>query len=146
MQITPFLAFDTDPFDPFAAMRRLQSGAGRGLPGLAGAGAFPAINIWQGADSIAVTAEIPGVEPSEIDITVHDDRVVISGERRPPEAVDDAAWLRRERAFGKFSRAVRLPYRVDPDRVEARFQDGVLKIELQRPEADKPRRIRIAAA
>ena len=146
MQITPFLAFDTDPFDPFAAIRRLRTDADRGLPGLGRTGAFPAVNLWQGADSIAVTAEIPGIAPADIDITVHDDRVVISGERKPPETAEDGVWLRRERAYGKFSRAIRLPYRVDPDRVEARFHDGVLKIELQRPEADKPRRIRIASA
>ena len=132
--------------DPFAALRRLRPDAARGIPASDRAGAFPAVNLWQGADSIAVTAEIPGVAPADIDITVHDDRVVISGERRGPEADDESVWLRRERAYGRFSRAIRLPYRVDPDRVEARFQDGVLRIELQRPEADKPRRIHIASA
>ena len=49
-------------------------------------------------------------------------------------------------AYGRFSRVIQLPFQVDPDRVEARMQDGVLQIELHRPEADKPRRVQIKAA
>ena len=78
--------------------------------------------------------------------SVKEDVVTIAGERKPPEVAEDTVWQRRERAYGRFSRAIRLPYRVDPDRVEARFADGVLEIELHRPEADKPRRIQIKAA
>jgi HSP20 family protein len=124
--------------DPFALMRRLQQPvAARG---------FPSVNVWQGADSIAVTAELPGVEPADIDIQVKEDLLTISGERKPAQTEGEVAWHRRERGFGRFSRAIQLPHRVDADTVEARFQDGVLQIELHRPEADKPRRIEIKAA
>jgi HSP20 family protein len=92
-----------------------------------------------------LTAELPGVDPADIDISVKDDVVTISGERKPPETDDATVWHRRERAYGRFSRVVQLPYRVDPERIEARMGDGVLQIELHRPEADKPRRIRINA-
>jgi HSP20 family protein len=142
MALTPFVAFDQDPF---AAMRRLQDEVNRifAAPG-SFAGGFPAVNLWQGADSTALTAELPGVDPAEIDISVKNDIVTISGERKPP-AGDDATWHRRERAYGRFSRVIQLPYRVDPDHVEARMTDGVLQIELQRPEADRPRRVQITA-
>jgi HSP20 family protein len=102
--------------------------------------------MWQGTDSAALTAELPGVDPADIDISVKEDVVTITGQRKPPEADEQTVWHRRERRYGRFSRVVQLPFRVDPDRVEARLQDGVLQIELHRPEADKPRRVQIKAA
>jgi HSP20 family protein len=131
--------------DPFALMRRMSDEFDRARAPAA-AGAFPAVNIWQGADSMAVTAELPGVEADDVDIQVKEDTLAISGERKAPEVGEDATWHRRERGHGRFSRAIRLPYRVDPERVEARLSDGVLEIELHRPEEDKPRRIEIKAA
>ncbi len=130
--------------DPFALMRRLAQDVDRWQP--VSARGFPAVNIWQGGESTAVTAELPGVEPAAIDIQVKEDLLTISGERKPPQIEGEAAWLRRERGFGRFSRVIRLPYRVDPDKVEARFEDGVLQVELHRPDEDKPRRIEIKAA
>jgi HSP20 family protein len=142
MALSPFYSLDRDPF---TAMRRLQDEVNRAFAAPRAAG-FPAVNIWQGTDSAALTAEIPGVEPADLEISVKEDVITIAGERRPPEVAEGTVWQRRERAYGRFSRAIRLPYRVDPDRVEARFADGVLEIELHRPEADKPRRIQIKAA
>jgi HSP20 family protein len=130
--------------DPFALMRRLSQDFDRWQP--VSTRGFPGVNIWQGTDSTAVTAELPGVEPADIDIQVKDDLLTISGERKPPQMEGEAAWHRRERGFGRFSRVIRLPYRVDAEKVEARFEDGVLQVELHRPEADKPRRIDIKAA
>ena len=131
--------------DPLALMRRLNQESDRaGAP--EAARGFPPVNIWQGADSTAVTAEVAGVQAGDIDIQVKDDLLTISGERKPPETGEDARWHRRERGYGSFSRAIQLPYRVDPDRVQARVRDGVLEIELHRPEEDKPRRIEIKAA
>jgi HSP20 family protein len=144
MALQPFLALDADPF---AAIRRLQDEMNRAFEApLASPGGYPAVNLWQGADSAALTAELPGVDPADIDISVKGDLVTISGERRRPEDDDSTVWHRRERPFGRFSRVIRLPYRVDPDRVEARMSDGVLQIELHRPEEDKPRRVRINAS
>ena len=142
MALAPFLAFDQDPF---AAMRRLHDEVNRAFaaPGTS-AGGFPAVNMWQGPESAALTAELPGVEPADIDISVKNDIVTITGERKPPVG-KDAVWHRRERAYGRFSRVIQLPYRVDPDKVEARMTDGVLQVELRRPEADRPRRVQITS-
>jgi HSP20 family protein len=142
MALSPFTAFD---LDPFAALRRLQSEVDRAFGAPSRAGSYPAVNIWQGPDSVAVTAELPGVLPADIEISVKEDLVTISGTRKPPESAAEVVWHRRERDFGRFSRVIQLPYRVDPDRVEARLQDGVLQVEMHRPEADKPRRIEIKA-
>jgi HSP20 family protein len=144
MAISPFFAFERDPF---AALRRLQDEVDRAFAAPArAAGGFPAVNMWQGPESVALAAELPGVAPEDVDVSVKEDVVTISGERQAPADEEGAVWHRRERSFGRFSRAIRLPFRVDPDRIEARLQDGVLQIELHRPEADKPRRIQIKAS
>jgi HSP20 family protein len=144
MALSPFFGFDRDPF---ATLRRLQNQVDREFTSSArAAGGFPAVNIWQGSDSAALTAELPGVDPADIDISVKEDVITITGERKAPATDDQTVWHRRERAYGRFSRVIQLPFRVDPDRVEARMQDGVLQIELHRPEADKPRRVQIKAA
>jgi HSP20 family protein len=142
MTLAPFLAFEQDPF---AAMRRLHNEVNRAFtPAGAFAGGFPAVNMWQEPESAALTAELPGVDPADVDISVKNDIVTITGERKPVGG-EDAVWHRRERAYGRFSRVIQLPYRVDPDHVEARMTDGVLQIELRRPEADRPRRVQINA-
>ena len=129
--------------DPFRELRRLQEGmdrlAGAFAPAPAG---FPAVNLHAGRDGIAVVAELPGVEAGDLEVHAHQDTLTIAGTRRPA-AERAEAYHRRERRSGAFSRTVQLPFRVDPDRVEARLEDGVLRLSLQRPEEDKPRRIAI---
>ncbi|SES67449.1 Hsp20/alpha crystallin family protein [Oceanicella actignis] len=131
--------------DPFALMRRVARDMDDVMRRVAPA-AFPPVNVWQNADAAVVTAELPGVEPGDIEITVKDNVLTLRGERKAPEAAEGAVWRLRERGFGQFARAIRLPFRADPDKVEARFKDGVLRIAIQRPEADKPRRIEIKAS
>lgn len=137
-------------YDPFGEMRRLQDEMNRLFGGSRaaasrGAGDFPPVNLWLGSGSVAVTAEIAGVAPDDIEITVHEDSLTIAGERKPPIEGESVAWHRRERAFGKFRRIVQLPFRVDADKVQARFSNGVLEVELQRPEQDRPRTIKVKA-
>ena len=132
------------PADPFALLRRLSADLEDTAFGAARS--FPALNIWRNDEAAAITAELPGVEPGDIEVEVKDNVLTLSGERRAPDLPEGAEWRRRERAFGRFTRAVRLPFRVDPEKVEARFSDGVLRVAVGRPEADKPRRIAIKAA
>jgi HSP20 family protein len=118
MPLSPFFGFERDPF---AVMRRLQDEVDRAFGSPARAAGFPAVNMWQGTDSAALTAELPGVDPADIDISVKEDVVTITGERKPPAIDEETVWHRRERAYGRFSRVIQLPFRVDPDRVEARM-------------------------
>ena len=93
-----------------------------------------------------MTAELPGLSEKDIELTVKDTMVSIKGTYPDHDAGDDTTWYRRERPNGSFSRSVELPFRVDSDRIEARFQNGVLTVEMQRPEDDKPKRIEIKAS
>ena len=136
-------------WDPFAELRQLQSQMNRmfeGSPRTASDGAWPPVNMWLGDDSVVVTAEIPGVTTDDIDLTVRENTLIIAGKRNPSTDDEDAAWHRRERPTGEFSRSIRLPLRVDPDKVEARARNGVLEIEMGRPDAERPRKIKVKAS
>ena len=102
---------------------------------------YPALNIWASENGLSVTAEVPGIRPEDIDISVVGETLTLSGERRPDELQEDAQYHRQERGYGKFSRSIQLPFPVDVNKVEASFKGGVLQIALPRAEADKPKKI-----
>lgn len=132
--------------DPFTFMRSMLSDLG-GFASVAAAGApYPAVNIWQGEEAVAVTAELPGVDPADLDISTKDNVLTISGERKAPELPEGARWHRSERPYGKFIRAIRLPFPASEKQVEARLTNGVLRVVIARPEEDRPRKIQIKAA
>ncbi|NSY41591.1 Hsp20/alpha crystallin family protein [Leisingera sp. ANG59] len=142
--IAPFRAFD-----PFADMRRMQSDMNQLFNGFGLAQrpqVYPAINFWAGQDSIVLTAELPGLSEDDIELTVKDTTAVLRGTYPEHASGEEVTWRRRERPSGAFSRTVELPFRVDPERVDARFKNGVLTVEMQRPEDDKPKRIQIKAS
>jgi HSP20 family protein len=132
--------------DLFRNMRRSQEEMGRLLGGLrlAPQAEFPPVNVWAGTDGAIITAEIPGVSPEQLDITVHGNTVTLRGKRDAETIGDTSNTIRQERALGDFTRTVVLPFRVDPDNVAARFERGIVFIELPRPAADKPRHIKVA--
>lgn len=132
--------------DPFALMQSLLRDFDRPFATSGTQPRYPLVNVWQGEEAVAVTTELPGLEPSDVEITVKDNVLTLTGERRPPELPEGVRVHRNERSFGKFSRAIRLPFAASEDRVEARFQNGVLRILVGRPEEDKPRKIQIKAA
>lgn len=104
---------------------------------------FPMINGWVNDEGLIVTVEIPGVDPDEIDISIMDKSLTLSGSRDSQELPEGSEYIRRERSDGKFSRTIELPFRVDVDAIEAQFQNGVLKVELPRLPEEKPRKIKV---
>ena len=135
-------------FDPFVELRRMQSEMNRLFSGFNAATArdFPPINIWLGENSVVVTAELPGISSADVNLSLQEDVLTLSGKREPKTRQDDVNWQRRERAYGTFSPAVQLPFRADADKVQARFNNGILEVELQRLEADRPKKIEICGA
>jgi HSP20 family protein len=106
---------------------------------------FPAINIWTGEEEMIVSAELPGIKISDIDLNISADTLVLSGERKPEALGEDARYHRQERNYGKFNRSIQLPFMVDPAKAKAEFRNGILEISLVRAEADKPRKIAVKA-
>lgn len=107
-------------------------------------GEFPPLNVWANQDHALITAELPGVNPDDLDISVVNESVTLSGKRELPETGDDTTWHRHERWHGEFSRTMQLPFRIDVENVDASFKNGVLKVTLPRAEEDKPKRISVA--
>lgn len=136
----------TTPGDPFALIRSMMRDFDRDRPAPITRATYPPVNVWQGDEAVAITAELAGIDPADIDISVKDNVLTLSGERKAPEVPEDARWHRNERGYGKFSRAIRLPFTASEDKVEARMTNGVLRIAVGRPEEDKPRKIEIKAA
>jgi HSP20 family protein len=134
--------------DPFLELRRMQSEMNRLFSGFhtVAAREFPPINIWLGENSVVVTAELPGVTREDVNLSLQDEVLTLEGARQPQLRQQDVKWHRRERAYGSFARTVQLPFRVDPEKVQARYTNGVLEIELERLEADRPKKIQIRAA
>ncbi|RCK74338.1 MAG: Small heat shock protein [Anaerolineae bacterium] len=106
---------------------------------------FPAVNLWVSDEGIIVTAEVPGIQPEDIDVSVVNDLLTISGERQPEQHSEEVRYHRRERGCGKFARSIQLPFAVDANKVEASFKDGVINITLPRKEEEKPKKIKVVA-
>ena len=104
---------------------------------------FPAMNIWANEEGQFITAEIPGVEPEDLDISVTGEILTLSGSRKQEKIGDEVRYHRQERGYGRFKRSIQLPYPVQADHIEANFKNGVLKIALPRAEQDKPRKITV---
>lgn len=107
---------------------------------------YPRINLLASDREAVVQAELAGVDPQKVDVSVVSDTLTIAGQREPEQLPDGATVYRRERPAGEFSRTVQLPFAADPQAVKASFKNGVLTVVVPRAEADKPRRIRVEAA
>ena len=107
--------------------------------------AYPALDLWQDDDNLYLEAELPGMELDDLEIYVSgENQLGLKGTRRAPE-MKDAAWHRRERNFGTFTRALNLPQPVDANKVQASLKHGVLTVTLPKVGAAKPRRIEVKA-
>jgi len=107
---------------------------------------FPAVNIWSNEDGMVITAEVPGVNPEDIEINVVGETLNLSGTRKVEELAENTRYHRQERGYGKFNRAIQLPFPVEIEKVNATFKNGVLSVNLPRAAADKPKRITVKAA
>lgn len=103
----------------------------------------PAVNVSVSEDDVVVSAELPGLDADDLDLTVVRDSVTIRGERKADDLPEGESWLRRERPTGAFERTVTLPFEVDSQSAEATFENGVLRLVLHRPEELKPRKVAV---
>jgi len=105
-------------------------------------GSYPPINMGSTAEQVDVYLFAAGVDPKSLDISIQQNLLTLSGERRV-KAERDVNYYRKERYDGDFHRVVTLPEDVDPERVKASYKDGVLHVSIQRRESSRPRKIEI---
>ena len=116
-----------------------RAGIPSGRPGHAG----PNMNLYEDGDVYTLELELPGFDPESFEINIEDDELVISGERPAPENGKSRNYAWAERAFGKFSRKLRLGRRVSHDGIEARYENGLLAVSIPKAEEAKPRTIKV---
>lgn len=101
------------------------------------------LDIAETDDEVIVTAEVPGVDPKEVDISLRDNVLAIKGEKKHEEEEKGKDYQRLERAYGAFSRRVTLPSYIDPDKVHATYKDGILTVTIGKKTEAKPKVIRV---
>jgi HSP20 family protein len=104
----------------------------------------PAVDIHENANELIVTAALPGIKPEDVDVTMTGQNLTLRGETKADQQVKDDQYLYRERRYGSFSRSFQLPVRVQGDKAQASFEDGVLTLRIPKAEEVKPRQIRIS--
>jgi len=109
-------------------------------------GWVPTVDIAETNDAIVVNAEIPGIEPENIGISLSGDILTIEGEKKQKNEEKEEKYYRMERNYGNFSRSVRIPVEIQSEKINAKYKNGTLKITLPKKEEAKPREIKVEAA
>ncbi len=116
-------------------------------PATGGQGVFPAVNFYETAEAYMLMAELPGVDPGDIHVSLEGSTVTVEGQRKIDYGTrEDVSLHRRERQAGSFRRAFELPAAIDADGVEAVHRNGVLKLRLPRSAEGQPRQIPVQAS
>ncbi len=119
------------------------------FPGIAQTQEFPLVSMWSNEEHVVLSAELPGINPDELTINVLEDTVFIQGERKNPIAEEEekkVMYHRQERPSGKFKRGFQLPFKVETDKVAAKYENGILIITLPRSEKEKPKQIKVSVS
>jgi HSP20 family protein len=140
-------------WNPYAEMTGLRHRFNRlfdpSLPSLwdreadVAAGWRPAVDVYEENEAYVIKAELPGVDKKDISVDLKGRTLVITGERAAESEVKQGHYHRRERTFGKFQRAFRLPEALDADKITADFKDGVLRITVPKREEVKPKQVTV---
>jgi len=105
-------------------------------------GTFPAVNVYERGDGAVLTAEVPGIDAKDLQLTVLGDSITLRGERKN-EAGEGERYYRRERPTGSFERTLTLPAPINPDSVEAEYRDGILRVRMEKAEEAKVKKVAI---
>jgi HSP20 family protein len=106
---------------------------------------FPALNLWEEGENVFVEAELPGLDLKDLEIYVSGGNQLTLKGQRNPSVPEKGVWHRQERAFGVFNRSLTLPFPVDADKVDARLENGILRLQLTKHESARPRKIPVKA-
>jgi len=133
-------------WDPFRELRSVEEEFDRMVgQRLARTTWVPPLDVRETEATFAVTVDLPGLEPDQVEVTFEDGLLTIRGQREFTKEVDEEQYHRIERSYGSFARSVRLPRTADAEKIEASFDKGVLTVEVPKREEAKPRAIEVVA-
>merc|ERR1711879_915156 len=127
--------------NPFSLMTR-SSWPGFDFPRMEGMS--PSVDIFEEKGKVIIKADIPGINKDDLDVSITENTVTISGEKKQEEKVERKDYHREERRYGSFCRRFRLPADVDADKAEASFKNGVLEISLPKTKESKQKKVTIS--
>jgi HSP20 family protein len=137
-------------WDPFRELTALQTEVNRLFSRMGGGDVTerqswtPSIDVIETDEDIKLKADLAGMDPKDISIEVQDNVLTVSGERRFQEEVKEDKYYRIERRYGSFSRSIALPQAVNEDKIEAKYENGLLEVSVPKAEIAKPKRISVA--
>ena len=103
----------------------------------------PAVDIYETNDSFVVSADLPGLNKDEIQIDLKDNTLTLKGEKKFEEKVSKDNYIRVERSYGSFVRSFTLPQNVDPEKIKAKYKEGVLEVTIPKKEDARPKQIKV---
>jgi len=106
----------------------------------------PAVDIYETGNNLFIKAELPGIDPKDVDVRVENGTLSISGERKIEKDVNEGNYHRVERSYGSFVRSFNLPPTISTDNVQAEYKDGILTLTMAKREEAKPKSIKIQVA
>jgi HSP20 family protein len=139
------MLWDTDLWREMDRLRRDMDGLFSGYGRPAGATTYPLVNVYEGKDTLTVTAELPGMTKDQVGISFSEGVLTIAGKQQPLASAKNITVVRRERAAGEFEKTIRIPTKVQDDKIGASFGNGVLTITMPKAEEAKPKTIAIEA-
>jgi HSP20 family protein len=103
----------------------------------------PAVDMFEKDDTVVIKAELPGLDKKDVSLDLQNGVLTLKGERKYENEVKEENYYRREMSCGKFIRSFTLPADVDADKIKAKFQNGLLTVEVPKPEEHKPKQIKV---
>jgi len=137
------MLWDVDVWREMERLRREMDGLFSNYGRNAGSAVYPLVNVYESGDNLVVTAELAGATRDNVSITFSDGALTLSGTRTLPESVKNMTAVRRERTVGSFEKTIRIPVKIDTEKINASFENGILSVTLPKAEEAKPKSITI---
>jgi len=137
--------WNVDVWREMDRMRREMDGLFSNFGRATGSTTYPLVNVYDGKENIVVTAELPGMSRDMVHITFADGTLTLTGKREPLASVKGKAAVRQERSTGDFEKTVRIPTKIEQEKISALFENGIMTITMPKSEEAKPKTITIEA-
>ena len=150
-----FLTTTRRPLESFQTLRRLNNVLDEAFStwplqqdesGAITSAWYPAVDVFEGKDAVKIVAELPGVKPEDVKLSLENNLLTIRGEKKQEAEERSERVHRYERSYGSFERAFVLPSTVDGEKISAEYRDGVLTVTVPKAERARPREIPVRAA
>jgi HSP20 family protein len=137
------MIFNVDMWNEMDRLRREMNSLFTGYDRASASTTYPLVNVYDDKDAVIVTAELPGMAKEQVQITYADGSLTLSGNLEPLSSTKKMTIVRQERSAGAFEKSLRIPTKIDQEKINASFSNGILTVTLPKAEEAKPKTIHI---